>query len=486
MIWTGSDDGYVQVTRDNGVSWQNVTPAGLKECLINAIEVSPHDKATAYIATTRYKFNDHTPGLYKTTNYGKTWTNISSGIPTNAFTRVVREDDVRKDLLFAGTELGLFISWNGGQAWSPFQLNLPITPITDLRIHHGDLIASTSGRAFWILDDIGLVRQFKQDTTSYTFFQPKPAILINSSSDLDRPSADFNGSGKLQGINPASGVVMYYQLPDTSSGDIMSLEIKDAAGNLVRKFSSKADSTFIAWDGGPEADPTIPKKKGLNRFVWNMRYPTISGIPGTYIESSFDGHKASPGKYTAELKTGNKSMMTNFEILPNPLYDTDAKHYEEYHTLMQTMETEVNRMHITINDMAARRELLESIISALPNETKFEAIKKEGQALISRMKTWDEDMIQRKSKAYDDVENFPNKFTANYLFMINQTESEIPKVNQASLNLMKELDQQWSVFKIRAEQIIDKDLPSINKNLWDSGIGPIWKKVPTEIQKPRP
>ncbi len=157
VIWTGSDDGYVYLTRDNGQKWTNVTPAGLQECLINAIEVSPHDKATAYIATTRYKFNDHTPGLYKTTDYGKTWMKITNGIPDNAFTRVVREDELRKDLLFAGTEIGLFVSWNGGKDWSAFQLNLPVTPITDLKIHKGDLIAATSGRSFWILDDIGLL-----------------------------------------------------------------------------------------------------------------------------------------------------------------------------------------------------------------------------------------------------------------------------------------------------------------------------------------
>jgi hypothetical protein len=255
---------------------------------------------------------------------------------------------------------------------------------------------------------------------------------------------------------------------------------------VVRKLSSKEDSTFTSWDGGPDADPTLPKKKGLNRFVWNMRYPTIAGVPGTYIESSFDGHKASPGKYTAELKIENKSTMSQFDILANPLYDTDAKTYQEYHAVMQTMEAEVNRMHIMINDMAARREMLESILSSLPNETKFDAIKKDGQALISRMKSWDEDMIQRKSKAYDDVENFPNKFTANYLFLINQTESDLPKVNQASLELKKELDQQWVSLKARADQILDKDLPAMNKNLWESGVGPIYKPIPVEIQKPRP
>ena len=176
VIWTGSDDGLVQLTRDGGATWKNVTPKGLAECLVNAIEVSPFDKATAYIATTRYKFNDHAPGLYKTTDYGATWTKIDRGIPANAFTRVVREDDVRRDLLFAGTELGLFISWNGGRDWSPFQLNLPITPITDLRVHQGNLIAATSGRSFWILDDLALVRQYKPDAPAFVPVSSGPCV----------------------------------------------------------------------------------------------------------------------------------------------------------------------------------------------------------------------------------------------------------------------------------------------------------------------
>jgi photosystem II stability/assembly factor-like uncharacterized protein len=207
VIWTGSDDGFVQVTRDGGLTWKNVTPPGLAECLINAIEISPFDKATAYIATTRYKFNDHAPALYKTTDYGATWTRIDAGIPAGAFTRVVREDNVRRDLLFAGTELGLFISWNGGKNWAPFQLNLPVTPITDLRIHQGNLIAATSGRAFWILDDLSLIRQYKAEAPAFAMYQPAPAYLGNSRSELDSNSADdeFTGADTFRGVNPASG-----------------------------------------------------------------------------------------------------------------------------------------------------------------------------------------------------------------------------------------------------------------------------------------
>ncbi|MGH9202657.1 MAG: WD40/YVTN/BNR-like repeat-containing protein, partial [Vicinamibacterales bacterium] len=191
VIWTGSDDGLVQLTRDNGATWKNVTPRGLPESLINAIEISPHDKGTAYIATTRYKFNDHAPALYKTTDYGASWTRIDRGIPAEAFTRVVREDDVRRDLLFAGTERGLFISWNGGRDWQPFQLNLPMAPITDLRVHQGNLIAATSGRSFWILDDLALVRQHRTDVPAFHVYKPADAYLVNGSSELNAPAEDF-------------------------------------------------------------------------------------------------------------------------------------------------------------------------------------------------------------------------------------------------------------------------------------------------------
>ena len=240
VIWTGSDDGLVYVTRDNAATWQNVTPAGLQECLINAIEVSPFDPATAYIATTRYKFNDHTPGLYKTTDYGKTWTKIDSGIPHGAFTRVVREDDKRKDLLYAGTETGIYISWNGGKEWTPFQLNLPVTPITDLRVHQGDLIAATSGRSFWVLDDLSLIRQYKSEE-GFKLFQPENPMLVNGYSEMDGNSAD--GTNPYVGVNPATGLVVYYQLPELKSTESVMMEIKDAQGNLVRSFSSVKDTT---------------------------------------------------------------------------------------------------------------------------------------------------------------------------------------------------------------------------------------------------
>jgi len=476
VIWTGSDDGLVYLTRDGGANWKNVTPQGLAECLINAVEVSPFDKATAYIATTRYKFNDHAPGLYKTTDYGNTWTSINSGLPANAFTRVVREDDVRKDLLFAGTELGLFLSWNGGRDWSPLQLNLPVTPITDLRIHKGNLIAATSGRSFWILDDLNVIRQYKKESPAFSIYQPAGAYLTNSSSELDESSEEFTGANRFRGVNPATGVVVYYQLPELKKTDEITLEIKDADGHTVRSFSSKADEKALRWDGAPRPDPLLPKAKGLNRFVWDTRYATMPGVPNVRIEGSYAAHKAPPGKYSITLKLAQQTAATEAEILANPLYPTNAATYKEYHQVMLGMETELAAMHRLINSLYEKQQQLESLLGSLPATEKFSAVKKEGEALVKKMKAWDEDMVQRKSKAYDDVENFPNKFTANYLFLINQTESDLPRVNQPSLDRLKQLNAEWSSLKARAGEINDKDIPALNKRLWDAGLGAIWKE----------
>ncbi|HEY0366598.1 MAG TPA: hypothetical protein VGC73_09010, partial [Pyrinomonadaceae bacterium] len=470
------------VTRDGGANWKNVTPRGLAECLINAIEVSPHDKATAYIATTRYKFNDHAPGLYKTTDYGNTWTRIDRGITANAFTRVVREDEVRKDLLFAGTELGLFLSWNGGRDWSPFQLNLPVTPITDLRVRKGNLIASTSGRSFWILDDLNVIRQYQKDAASFAIYRPENAYLVNGSSEMDQASApsessddESPGADKLRGVNPATGVVVYYQLPELKKTDEISMEIKDAAGSIVRTFSSKVDEKYVKYDGAPKPEPLLPKAKGLNKFVWDMRYATMPGVPMVRIEGSLAGHKAPPGKYVVTVKMGEQTVTTETAILANPLYPTNASVYQEYHQSMWGMENELAAMHRMINSLYEKQKQLESLLGSLPTGDKFSAARKEAEALVKKMKAWDEEMVQRKSKAYDDVENFPNKFTANYLFLINQTESDIPRVNQPSLDRMRQLNTEWVALKARGSEILDKDVPALNKRMWELGLGAIWK-----------
>ena len=484
VIWTGSDDGVVSLTRDGGATWRNVTPRGLPESLINAIELSPHDRGTAYIATTRYKFNDHAPGLYRTTDYGASWTKIDRGIPAEAFTRVVREDDVRRDLLFAGTERGLFISWNGGRDWSAFQLNLPMTPITDLRIHQGNLIAATSGRGFWILDDLALVRQYRNDVPAFHVYRPADAHLVNGSSELNAPADDFTGAHPFRGVNPANGVVLYYQLPELAKTDDVTLEIADASGRIVRTITSKKDTSFKRWDGGPPPAAALPKGRGLNRFVWDMRHNTMPGVPGVYIEANYRGHKAPPGRYRVTLRQGEKAVTTEATILANPLYATDAATYAEYDTFMSGMERELSGMHETVNTLTDVQNQLRTVIASLPTDEKHAAAKRDADSLMARLKAWDTDMVSRRSRAYDDVENFEQKFTAHYMFLINATESDLPRVNQPSRDRRSQLDAEWTRLKARSDAMLNTDIPALNRKLWDLGFGAIWLKpgAPKVIQ----
>jgi photosystem II stability/assembly factor-like uncharacterized protein len=479
VIWTGSDDGLVHLTRDGGKTWSNVTPKGLAECLVNAIELSPHDKGTAYIATTRYKFDDHAPGLWKTTNYGATWTRIDRGIPAGAFTRVVREDDVRRDLLFAGTELGLYLSWNGGRDWVPFQRNLPVTPVTDLKVHRGNLIAATSGRGIWILDDLALLRQYRPDLPALHAFQPAPAYMVNGGSELNGTDAGFTGAHPTRGVNPANGVVLYYQLPALGKTDTVTLEVADATGRVIRTIRSVKDTAFTPWDGGPPAEPVLPAKEGLNRFVWDLRHATMGGVPGVYIEASYRGHKVPPGRYRLTVRLGERTVSTEAEVLANPLYGTDAATYADYDRFMSKVEGEATRMHDVVNELHDAHRQLAAILATLPAEARFTEVRREGEALLAKLAAWDGEMVSRKTRAYDDVENFPQKFTANWLFMVNATESDLPRVNQPSRDRLAELEAEWAQLEARADAMRTVDIPALNRRLFDLGIGAIRAKTPS-------
>ena len=476
VLWAGSDDGLVHLTKDGGDSWANVTPNGLKESLINAIEISPSDPATAYIATTRYKFNDYTPAIYKTTDYGNSWTNISTGIPYGAFTRVVREDTSDKNLLFAGTEKGVYISKDGGANWNPFQLNLPVTPITDLKVAHNDLIVATSGRSFWILDDLNVIREMEASVNSPKIYTPDPAVLGSWSSQLNGNNPDFDGTDAFEGVNPANGVVIYYHLPESVSDSTeVILEIKNQEGKLVRTITSKKDENFQSYDGGPSPEPNLSVEKGLNRFVWDMRNIGMPGIPTAYIEAGYSGHQVSPGNYMITLKSGDSESSTTAEILINPLYDITMADYETYDKFMSAREAELTEMHKMVNTAKSYQDQLASLMKKTKGNPNFELINQEGEALMKALKIWDEKMVQRRSKAYDDVENFPNKFTANYLFMINQTQSAIPKVNQGSIDRYNELWAEWEILKTEGDKLLEESIPNFNKLAKDQDIGPLFQ-----------
>lgn len=475
LIWTGSDDGLVHLTIDGGKTWKNVTPKGLQECLINAIEVSPHNNATAYIAATRYKFNDLKPYLYKTIDYGKTWTNISSGIPEGAYTRVVREDDKLAGLLFAGTETGIFISRDGGSQWKPFKLNFPVVPVTDLMIKHGDLIAATSGRSFWILDDLEVIRNYGADSSKIFLYPIEDTYQVNGGSKLNESGNNASGTDLKLGVNPATGVVIYYQLPKDESFntlDKVTINIFNQNKELIRSFSSDKNEEFNVYDGGPSPDPSLSATKGLNRFVWDMKTHSRPGVPNVYIEGSYKGHKIAPGKYIIELAFSGEKLSREVTILQNPLLQVSEETYKEYNTLLNQLSGTFTDMVKTVNQMDEYNQQLTRLLVVLIRKEKV------GSApfiacneIVEAIKKWDKNMVQRKSKAYDDVDNFENKMTGNYIFLVNQAESDIPAVTKAVLDEQKRLDSLWSAAYKEALKIKEIDLPALNKLLIENGIG---------------
>jgi photosystem II stability/assembly factor-like uncharacterized protein len=474
VIWTGSDDGWVHLTKDGGKTWENVTPKGLAECLINAIEVSPHDPATAYIATTRYKFNDYTPAIYMTHNYGKSWESISEGIPYGSFTRVVREDTEVEGLLYAGTERGLYLSNDGGEHWTSFQLNLPITPITDLKVAHNDLVVATSGRSFWILDDLNVVRELKGESSVPWVYTPDEAIDGNWYSPMNGDISDFDGTDKLEGVNPASGMVIYYHLPESQNEkEEVVMEIMDEEGVLIRRFSSIQSPDFVRYDGGPRPEPILSNLPGVNRIVWDLRHASLPGVEQVYIESSYRGHKVKPGTYTIKVSTENGAASAKGVVLPHPLYDISESDWMEYHAIMSDMESKVLEMHTMVAQLAEVRIQIENKLKKIEKSTETAQVLETGSMLIKNLKLWDEDMVQRKSKAYDDVENFPNKFTANYMFLMNQTESQIPRVNKGSRDRKTELDLQWESLKARGHHLLVERIAQFNQLAQEAGIGVI-------------
>ena len=319
VIWVGSNDGPVHVTRDGGTTWDEVTPRNLPPGgRVDAVEPSPHDPAKAYVAVLRYLLGDPKPYIYKTENYGKNWTLLTTGnngIPDDFPTRVIREDPEREGLLFAGTEYGMFVSTNDGETWKPFQQNLPVTPITDLKIHRGDLALSSMGRGFWILDQIGPLRQRDLGALSEPYlFKPEKTMRYRT------PSGAWNGDTPSY---PRPGVMLDYFLPDKSE-DAVKLEIRDAAGQVLTAFSSDSipnGNTGVSRDMGTNfteflVSESLTKHKGLNRFRWDM---TMVGPWNSNENRKYrNGPVVAPGVYKAVLFYGDKTLSQEFELVMDP------------------------------------------------------------------------------------------------------------------------------------------------------------------------
>jgi photosystem II stability/assembly factor-like uncharacterized protein len=442
VLWAGSDDGLVHVSRDNAAAWKNVTPPGLPEwSLISIIEASPHDAACAYVAANRYKLDDFAPYLFKTSDYGETWTRITSGLPDNVFCRAIREDPTRRGLLYAGTETGVYVSFDDGGAWHPLKGNLPVVPIHDLVVKEpeGDLVLATHGRSFWTLDGLGAVRAVYDDANT-VLVRPRPAVRYGVNGGFGhRPvrGKNYRMPGAVMvtftqredprtgekidqyldaARNPPDGAIIDYFLESKPEDDI-SLTFLDAVGHEIRAYSSK-DLEAAATTDEEKAEarknkqPRIPREEGLNRWVWNLRGPDATKVDNDevaneLVEGGISGPQVPPGAYVARLTVGDRTYEQSFEVQKDPRVEATDADLRAQFELLQQVHQRLSDTHAAINQLRALRRQAEDWSSRTKSKT--DAVYSAAQAVVERIKPIEAELIQVKAKSRGDTLNFPVK-----------------------------------------------------------------------------
>ncbi|MDL5047342.1 hypothetical protein QQ054_15090 [Oscillatoria amoena NRMC-F 0135] len=467
VMYAGSDCGLVHITKDGGKSWQNVTPAGLPEGMIHSIEVSPHDKATAYMSGSRYKFNDFTSYTYKTTDYGKNWTRIANGVDADDFIKVIREDKKMKDLLYAGTERGFYVSFNGGTNWSKLQLNLPVVPVTDLIIQGNDLVASTAGRSFWILDDLSAIQQAKGNfgNTTARLFQPKPTVRYPS---VTIP--EWMGNIPGLGMNPMDGVMLDYYLKEKADTNTVRLEIFDANEKKIRNFTNKKNEAFKRFPGGPPEPEVIPSEAGVNRFAWNFRTETLPAIDNAYVYGDYRGHRVAPGKYKAKLTLKGETSEVDFEITQDPNLKVTPADWAAQQQFIEQVEERLNELTAAVNGMRKVRKQIENYNELLKDRADSKDVITAGKEVIKKIDRWEENVVQTKQKNFQDVINFPSKLNTEFFAVRAVADVHDPRITQGARERFADLEKQWSLLKQQQKDLVDKEVAAYNKMFKDKNV----------------
>jgi photosystem II stability/assembly factor-like uncharacterized protein len=403
VLWTGSDDGLVHVSRDGGKQWNAVTPPELPEwSQVNSLEPSPFEAGGCYLAATRYKLDELEPYLFKTADWGRTWTRIDSGIDRSHFTRVVRADPVRRGLLYAGTERGVWVSFDDGGAWSALQLDLPIVPITDLAVKEDDLVAATQGRGYWILDDLSPLRQLDAAAQqgAVHLFEPRPTPRVRAGRS-EKPGH--------AGTNPEPGVLFSYMLPDGLAADAaLELEIQTADGAAIRKFERKPAEGVEPEKLEPHAvdDPRrLPSAKGLNRFAWDLSYPSAEKFEGMVLwNERLSGPRALPGSYRAVLRVGEERREVTFEVAPDPRSTATAQDLQRQFDFLLAGRDELTRVHRAIRRVREARGQVTAIQPRLPKDSEAARL---AESLLAELKAPEEALYQTRNESPQDPLNFP-------------------------------------------------------------------------------
>ncbi|WP_106144001.1 VPS10 domain-containing protein [Flagellimonas meridianipacifica] len=456
LMWVGSDDGLIHITQDGGQNWEDITPTGMPEwMMINSIEPSNFDEGTCYVAGTRYKLGDFQPYLYKTTDYGKTWTKITNGIESEHFTRVVREDPKQKGLLYAGTETGMYISFNDGQSWEKFQLNLPIVPITDLTIKENNLVVATQGRSVWIIDDLTVLHQLEASSKSAStkLFAPKDSYRTKGRA-AKKPSL-------TEGQNHPNGVVSHFYLKNYSEKDTIQLTYLSKSGDTLSNFSTHAK----------DKKKKLEAKKGGNTHVWDTRGKGAELLKGMILwAASLNGAKAVPGDYQVSLNVNGVTESQSFKILPDPRAEVSVSDMQKQYDFITDINTTIDKAHQSIKKIRKINEKLDAFTKQYKdNDTTKELVEK-AKKMKEGFSEVEKALYQTKNRSNQDPLNFPIKLT-NKLGHLNRLVSidDFPPTAQ-DIAVKNEMTTKINTQLTAFDKLVDEEMKAFNAEFNQLGL----------------
>jgi photosystem II stability/assembly factor-like uncharacterized protein len=469
MLWAGTDDGLIQLTLNDGLTWQNVTPKDLpKWSMVSIIEPSPHDANTAFVAVDSHKLDDFKPLIYKTHDGGKTWKTIVSGIPGGAYVRSVREDPKRKGLLYAGTELGVYVSFDDGEHWQPLQLNLPVTPIHDLVVKDDDLVAATHGRSFWILDDVTPLRQIESSGSvpDLRLYRPQSAYRLHFPIEVNRR--------RPVGDNPPPGAIIdYFLKAKPQPNEEITLEILDAQGTVLRKYSNHKKEKFeqpAEWPDREAPADLLPDGAGMNRFVWDLRVEDPVQIPGAfYADDGPRGPVVNPGSYTVRMTTPHGAQSVPLEVVLDPrLRDTVtpadlAAHWD----LAKRVNDDIEVLHRAVNQIrSSRTDLAKAQGTALGSKVPAAAT----ADFERKMAAIEEELVQVNMKASEDNLRYPNRLNEQYDTFTATVDGDDVHPTQSQQQVYAELHGRLSDQLAKWKSLVHADLEALNNQLQQAGM----------------
>lgn len=449
LLWAGSDDGLLHVSKDGGKTWINVTPEGIPEFMMfNSIDADPFVKGGAYVAATRYKLGDYEPYLYKTKDYGQTWEKITTGISAEHFTRVLRADPKKQGLLYAGTENGMYISFNDGANWQSFQMNLPIVPITDLTIKNDNLIAATQGRSFWMIDDLTPLHQLNDEIVQSNshLYQPMPSWRIDGRGGFESRTA---------GTNHPGGVMIHFYLREKNEKDKISLAIFEEDGDFVKAFSTNPDKN--------KKEEKLVVEEGMSRFVWDMMYPGADRFDGMILwAASMNGPKALPGKYKAKLTVNDEIHETAFEILKDPRNNASMADLREQFDFLISVRDKLSETHHAITKIREARKQINLVTSKM-NGDDFKEINEKAKSILKAMKEIEEALYQTKNQSRQDPLNFPIRLNNKLGHLNSLASSGDYKPTASAIAFKKEVTALIDVELNKLKEVFETEVPAFNK-----------------------